>query len=137
MSTAGHVIDEKYIMGKIANGVTRSTNENIRGHVIAIEVGEFGDIFITVEPLDGSPIIMIPLEGSNFGRNEETIPCSITELTEALRVASDHRSSIVNNITYARQISGEDTSVYESELKKCDLICERLGNELNKANLNG
>jgi hypothetical protein len=126
MSTRSHKIDEQYIMGKIAEF------DGGRGRVVAIEVSEFGDILFSIEPLDGGNLVVKKMQECSLGRRENVIPAFPDQIREAFEAASKHRSSVVDNITYARQISGESTKEYERQLSKCDELCSALAEEMKK-----
>ena len=117
-------IDNDYILGKIVS-YPEGVYEYGRGRIIATEINGFDEILITVECINGGDVKQIPLLVCSF----EESP-SISELKEALREASKHRDSIVQNISYASQISGEDISIYKPDLEKWNLICEEIGREL-------
>jgi len=120
-----HKIDKRNVMGRV---VTRACDDGsiVTGYVIATSVTEWNDAFVTVEPIDGSEVKIINLVGCKFENRSDNIPASVEEVTALLKVASDHRESVVCNITYAKQISGEDTTAYEKELEKADACCDSL-----------
>jgi len=68
-------------------------------------------------------------------KNDNTIPVSHNEIMEAMKVASDHRNSIANNISYACQISGENIEQYRQSLTKADQTCDLLMKQIEKYKL--
>jgi len=99
------------------------------GRVIAIEVNEFGNILLSIAPSNGSKIVFKKMEECSLGK----VSNSAEELVLAFQAASQHRSSVAKNIAYASHISGEDTTLYEIQLKKCDELCMALGDKMKKS----
>jgi len=126
MSTHSHKIDEQYIMGKTADF------DGGRGRIVAIEVSEFGEILFSIEPLDGGKLVLKAMQECSLGRKDDVIPAFPDQIREAFEAASKHRSSVVDNITWARQISGESTKEYERQLVTCDELCSALAEEMKK-----
>ena len=127
MATHEHKIDEKYILGNFVK-----KGDSFIGKVIGIEFNDVGTMLFIIEPLDGGNIFEDVAENYSFGRDADTIPVSHNEIMEALKVASNHRDSIANNISYACQISGESTEQYEKELEKADQTCASLMKQIEK-----
>lgn len=123
-----NIIGENYILGRIVSTIL--DNEKVTGRVLSIDISEFGDTFLLIEPLDRSEIFRSNLIGCKFISAPQE---SISDIQSALKAASAHRASIVNSISYANQISGENTYIYEEALKECDSICEIISLKLARA----
>ena len=130
MATHEHKIDEKYILGKFVK-----EGDSFIGKVIGIEFNDVGTMLFIIEPLCGGNIFEDVAEKYSFGRDADTIPASHNEIMEAFKVASKHRDSIADNISYACQISGENTDQYRQGLEKADQTCELLMKQIEKYKL--
>jgi hypothetical protein len=130
MTRDEHKIDEQYILGKFVK-----KGDYFIGKVIGIEFNNDGTMLFIIEPLDGSNIFVDIAEKYSFGKDPNTIPVSHGEIMEALEVVSKHRDSIANNISYAYQISGENTEQYRQELAKADQTCALLMKQIEKYKL--
>ena len=80
---------------------------------------------------------MIPKDVGEYysGKDTNAIPVSHNELMEALKVVSDYRSSIIENISYANQVSGENIEQYRQELAKADQTCNVLMKQIENYKL--
>jgi hypothetical protein len=56
----------------------------------------------------------------SLDKEKDVIPASHDEIIVAIKLASKHRDSIVSNISYASQISGEDLSQYRESIKNAE-----------------
>jgi len=127
MSTYDHKIDEKHILGR-----TVKVKDDFLGKVIGFEFNDYGEMFLIIEKLNGGKIIEGHFEDCAFFTEANSIPVFHSEIIEALKVADEHRGSIVKNISYARQISGEDDKQYREALVKADDVCNKLLSQLEK-----